>query len=175
MIFVVGTGRCGTSTVARLLHTRCGVNMGTNLAKRSKIGQTYEDQDFSTLHAAALAGKLSIEEFCHRVLDLTDQRTEPWGMKCPATADFIYLYREWFPEARYVWCQRDPASALLSIQRVRPKMGEMERILLVYRRIALLKSWLPKHEWWRFQIDFNWQWDEGHLTRVLNEWIGEVR
>ena len=28
MIFVVGTGRCGTTTVSRLLETRLGVDMG---------------------------------------------------------------------------------------------------------------------------------------------------
>ena len=44
-VIVVGTGRCGTSVVARLLETECGVDMGGpgNTKRKSNSGGAREE------------------------------------------------------------------------------------------------------------------------------------
>ena len=119
MIFVIGTGRSGTSTVSRILHTRCDVCMGRELPKR-RGEPVYEDQAFSTLNHWLSEGPPH-EEAVTQLKALVATRGEPWGMKCPATADFLPLYNEVCPEARYIWCARDLVSVRASLKRVRPE------------------------------------------------------
>jgi hypothetical protein len=80
----------------------------------------YEDQAFSTLNAWLAEGPPH-EEAVTQLRALVATRGEPWGMKCPATADFLPLYDEVCPAARYVWCARDLGSVTASLKRVRPE------------------------------------------------------
>ena len=145
--------------------------MGTVLAQRSGIGQTYEDQDFSSLHAEVLAGRLRLAQFKQRLLNLAWRRQEPWGMKCPATADFINIYEDLFPGARYIWCQRNLEAVLASIKRVRPHLGERERLFIVYRRMGLLDLWLPRDYQKVLELHFDSKRDEADLVKILRRWI----
>jgi hypothetical protein len=57
-ILVVGTGRCGTSTVARVLHEQLGVCMGSRFreADANNPRGFYEDLDALEANQRLLAG-----------------------------------------------------------------------------------------------------------------------
>ena len=149
MIFVVGTGRSGTSTVARILG-ELGYDMGESSPgwpmPRLNIGDTYEDSDFSRLNAAGLAGELDARAMGRALDQLGTQRVEPWGAKCPAIADFLPVYRKAFPRARWVWCYRPHALVLRSLMRVRPEIPPAEHKAMIERRLEALELELPENE-----------------------------
>lgn len=64
MILVMGVGRSGTSTVARILHTRLGVCMGHHpYLERPSKGQpigSYEDLEMNYATKDLLAGNISV-------------------------------------------------------------------------------------------------------------------
>ena len=59
-IFVIGTGRSGTSTVARLLHDNFDINMGDNFrpANDDNPSGFYEDLDLKRLNDRMLTSQM---------------------------------------------------------------------------------------------------------------------
>ncbi len=170
MIFVVGSGRSGTTVVARVLHERCGVKMGTHLPTRQGLGAVFEDKEFTTLHAQALAGEIELNSLRDKLEDLGDDRTEPWGMKCPATVEFLSVYRQAFPTARYVWAYRDPMMCIRSYRRVRPNVKDP--VDLVRRRVSKLQRWFGLEKPFRcLRLDLSQIMPEEVLAVRLRDWL----
>ncbi len=93
MILVLGTGRSGTSTVARLLHTELGVSMGTRFKEpdSANVKGYYEDLDFLEINTDETLGHdLRAERISH----LFATKREPWGLKEPRTPYYWSIYRE---------------------------------------------------------------------------------
>lgn len=88
-VIVVGTGRSGTSSVARILHERLGVCMGHHL-KMQHPGGAYEDYLAHGLNRMVAANVLSATEWL-RVMSECHGKCESWGAKDPW---FFY----WTPE-----------------------------------------------------------------------------
>jgi len=112
---VVGPGRCGTSLVARHLHER-GVNMGRILVpgNDSNPDGHFEDAEFHWLNQGRLIERLGLVAWCAGVEALIAERTEPWGLKDPRTAEFIEDYLELLPDARIIRCRRDRGEIIAS-------------------------------------------------------------
>ena len=80
-VIVVGTGRSGTSTVARILHERLGVCMGHHMKMQSP-GGAYEDYLAHGLNRMIVATALSAGEWL-RVMSNCHEKCERWGAKDP--------------------------------------------------------------------------------------------
>lgn len=106
MIIVLGPGRCGTSTIARLLHNSVGITMGTRFRDSDKSNPKgfYEDLDFRDLNHAVLSGQCS--DFEKKLDYLVRSRMGLWGIKDPRICHLWQHYRKY--TARYIVCTRRP-------------------------------------------------------------------
>lgn len=123
-VIVTGTGRSGTTTVARLLHEELGVAMApsSNLFGRggpgSEAGGTYEDVEVRRIHIEMHRGELTLPQMREEMLELAGVRSgHPWGWKDPRAAHVLGLHLQWFPGAVVVWCQRHVGDVAGSIHR----------------------------------------------------------
>lgn len=118
-VLVVGTGRSGTSVVARLLQEDLGIDMGGpgNTERESNPGGDYEAQEFKRLDHQLRRGRITRTRFVGEVRRAGARRTPPWGAKHPANAVHLDAWLEAFPEAVVVWAQRDHADTVASWRR----------------------------------------------------------
>ncbi len=93
MILVLGTGRSGTSTVARLLHNELGVSMGQRFRDPDSANPKgyYEDLDFLEVNVDLT---LDHDSRVKRISELFAEREEPWGLKEPRIPNYWRIYRE---------------------------------------------------------------------------------
>lgn len=146
MILVVGTGRSGTSTVARLLHQELRVPMtGTVFRRSRRYGDVYEDPAFSRLNALRLSGHLTAAAFHeaarHLITARASVRGSRWGFKCPATSLLLESWLAVLPEPCVIWCHRPLEAVVASvvrqealtpdeaIERMRPRFETIQRAL----------------------------------------------
>lgn len=111
-VVVVGTGRCGTSTVARFLAS-CGVDMG------DVDEQHCECRTIKAINQARIDTR-GIGEWANALYFqgwIRGRSGEPWGFKDPRTAEFIDEYVRLFPGATYVWCTRKRENVIESLMR----------------------------------------------------------
>ena len=117
---VVGTGRCGTSAVAKIVH-ESGISMGDLFAppdQHNPLGR-YEDVDFKNLNKWRGLEQISRDDWWHGVVNLFQFRggfKEPWGFKDPRAARFIDDYITLL-RPRFIWCKRDIDEVLASCRR----------------------------------------------------------
>lgn len=123
VVFVTGTGRSGTSTVARLLHAELGVPMGTRFRQPDKDNPDgyWEDQEFVRWNKAFLAGEVGYSEFMHRIGDVMKERKqcyETWGFKDPRLAYLLGIYLTANDDsACVICCTRDEEAVVASCRR----------------------------------------------------------
>ena len=92
---VIGTGRCGTSTVARLMHTQMGICMMEKDAFDPDKNNTkgfFEDYDFKYVNDEFLFRGMTYPKWLTCVSYITQERRKlkrPWGFKDPYTADIL--------------------------------------------------------------------------------------
>jgi hypothetical protein len=120
VVIVTGTGRCGTSAVAGILH-KLGVHMGDQFIPGNETNPagTFEDKDFAALQQQFLRGHITEEDFKEKVTKLIkekDKHDGVWGWKMPNTSQLLYLYKDLLPKAYYIWCRRDKTEVLDSLQ-----------------------------------------------------------
>lgn len=85
-VLIVGPGRSGTSTVARLCHEKIGISMGRFLKPGDEFNPEgyYEDYVSHGLIRNMAAGVMSPEVYLQIWEDLYwDDYPEPWGVKDP--------------------------------------------------------------------------------------------
>jgi len=122
-VIVTGTGRSGTSTVARLLHEECGVAMAPSRELLAPAGPAnpegvYEDLEVRQLHIDVKRGVLTLAEFRLEMMRLASVRAaKPWGWKDPRGSHVLGLHLQWFPGATIIWCQRSLPDVVRSIHR----------------------------------------------------------
>jgi len=119
---VVGVGRCGTSTVARVLHTKLNVCMGLEFVKSSKSNPdgTYEDIVFWLLNRKLLGNKVAFPSWHYAVQQLVMDRQNlnvPWGWKDPVTSQLLGIYLTFFDNPKIIRCNRDKILVLQSIKK----------------------------------------------------------
>lgn len=172
MIFVVGTGRCGSTTTARLLETRLGVDMGGVSTKST----AQPDGDWETEYVRRLNWKLIDEqinrhEWTNCFHQWAAEQTEPWGVKHPG---FSYIMPELlaaFPEAQIIWAARELGKVDASWRRVKPLNGVDLEVDLLYR-YASIPFWLKRTGRDALIIDFTERLEEDHLVKHMGEYLG---
>lgn len=116
-ILVVGTGRCGTSAVARVLHEGLGVHMGGDLfgaGETNKFGH-YEDLAFDEVLKLYRDGRHANDRL--NALIRERQRHAIWGVKHPnlvfAAMDMISL----LTDVKVICCSRDRNRCIRSFEK----------------------------------------------------------
>ncbi len=138
MILVLGTGRSGTSEVARALD-ELGVNMGNAFHMGDKFNPKgyFEDREFQALNLSFYMMHLDTTEqempwqlWREQFEKLIAKREEPWGLKDPGIADFPKLLDEYLKlNPRIIHTVRDKEDTIASLMRFKGKdREEMERI-----------------------------------------------
>lgn len=121
MILVVGPGRCGTSTVARILHEDLGVHMGNSFREPDEQNPYgyYEDVAFRNLNAGFLEGTVPFPQFVDRLHTLiTSRRGRPWGVKDPRLCYLAPYYLAACPErTTIIRCRRPAGEVARSMSR----------------------------------------------------------
>lgn len=108
---VVGTGRCGTSAVARICAD-AGVFMG------AAVNEHWEDIDFHNLDQWRLAGEIGRDDWRHGIEYLAALRSEPWGFKDTRSAHFLPEYRELLGDGLiFIYCTRPRSEVVASMMR----------------------------------------------------------
>jgi len=119
---VLGTGRCGTSTTARILHEKLGVFMGESFLPPDENNPDgyYEDSEFVSLNHRFYRRGLDVQNWLAYVTRLIAERQmlqKPWGIKSMRMADTLGMYLTFFDKPKLIYCQRNKEDTLASFQR----------------------------------------------------------
>lgn len=112
---VVGVGRSGTSTTARVLRDSCNVFMGDRFR-----GDHYEDLDFKNNDDLLLDKKINLYDWRSCLIKLIRKRQNDkvlWGFKNPRNAYLLDLYFEYFYSPRIIYCIRNKKQIIDSLMR----------------------------------------------------------
>lgn len=120
-IFVMGTGRSGTSTVARLLHTEFDVCMGQRFRDPDEFNPMgyYEDLDLKNLNEQFLSGTLTFPAFATALeneLMHPWRRNTNWGLKDPRLCELGGFYFAQL-DPIVIRCTRSKEQVVASLQK----------------------------------------------------------
>ncbi|MCZ6654850.1 MAG: hypothetical protein O7D91_17715 [Planctomycetota bacterium] len=118
-IIVVGTGRCGMSTVASML-VELGVNMGAGFTSDASNPQgSFEDALIRDVNRERAEGGHVVcwQGAMQYIGDERSGSGVPWGWKDPRNADFMEDIAKLCPKATYIRCTRDREETLKSFLR----------------------------------------------------------
>ncbi len=166
MIIVLGPGRCGTSTVARLLHNNLRINMGNRFKEpdQSNPNGFYEDLDFRDLNHATLNGNCS--NFEKELAQLINNCRGQWGVKDPRICDLWRWYRKY--PAQYIVCTRRPQLIVKSMM-INYAWSEKESKQLLLVRLIGIDKLLEGHN--ALRIDFSSGREDLELINLLKRYI----
>lgn len=168
-VVVAGTGRCGTSVVARICE-ELGVDMGGpgNTERESNPGGDYEREDIRLAGEEYKAGDISAAEY-RALLDYVAAEADgPWGFKHPLTSEFFQQIISAFPKAHIIWCQRDLEQTAESWNRWYDRTDDA--IVVVRRRHQRLSNLLAKRRG-VLTIDMTNHWDEDELSDLVESYL----
>ena len=168
MILVLGTGRSGTSTVARLLHTKCSVSMGLRFKDPDSANPLgyYEDLDFLEINTNAA---LLYETRFRLIKQLFTERKEPWGLKEPRTPYWWRIYRECIDkDTKIIIATR---AVHLVIQSLKKNYGwsETDSLTVIRERCSGIEQLVKGFD--TLTIDFTNNRTDEELTEILTNHI----
>jgi len=173
MIIVLGPGRCGSSTVARILHNHLHIPMGSRFhpADDSNLNGFFEDLDFRDLNHRVLNNQFSEDSFQERMDQLVAKRSErwgeiQWGIKDPRICHLWVNYRKHF--AKYIVCTRRPQLVIRSMMSNYGWTEEESKQLLTIRLRGIEKLLEGQDA---LRIDFSIRRDETELTHLLKRML----
>ena len=169
MIIVLGTGRCGTSTIARLLHNNLQIPMGERFRRSdsSNLNGFYEDLDFRNLNQQVLNNQITNDYFQKEINKLVAKRrerwgSELWGIKDPRICNLWLNYKRY--TAKYIWCVREPQMVVRSLIANYGWSERQSRNFMLHRLNGI--HWLLRGQD-VLRIDFSTKRDESELTNLL--------
>lgn len=155
MYLVVGTGRSGTSSVARILHENFNVMMGEVFAigPNSHEVNCYESQLLYSMNFGFVDGKLSMPQYSRIFEDTFNSYYkhygENWGYKDPTMAYTLPLMLAFCRNMPFIiWVHRDHELVIKSFMKCY-NLSEGVASAEVERRIRRLRIWctfLPHHK-----------------------------
>lgn len=168
MIIVLGPGRSGTSTVARILHNHLQIPMGERfrLSDDSNLNGFYEDLDFRDLNHQVLNNRTTNDHFQREIDKLIAKRRERWGehfgIKDPRICHLWQIYSKY--PAQYIVCTRRPQLVIRSMMS-NYGWSESESKQLLSTRLHGIDKLLEGRD--ALRIDFSFRRDETELTHLL--------
>lgn len=170
---VVGVGRCGTSSVARVMHENLKVYMGADFLPpdiKANPEGNYEDMHIVNLHRATIGGEISYASFLQKSSMLFESRGKmgrAWGFKDPMAVYFLPFYMcTFFRMPRVVWCTREKEKVIRSIKAHWSKT-ETQAVHIYQSRTDLLASTLKHFD--HLRIDFTEKITDDELLQMLVE------
>ena len=111
-VLVIGCGRSGTSTVARILHNRFNVKMGETFEPPNDANPQgyYEDTALHYANRKLTRGLGTYPEWFYFTQQEIKKRYEmnrPWGLKVNGLTYLLGLYDQFIPDAYYIWVVRN--------------------------------------------------------------------
>lgn len=168
---VIGTGRCGTSTVSRILHEELGIYMGGSFLPPDKDNPQgyYEDADFYWLNYNFYKRGMSLKEWLDSVLSLIKKRQElqrPWGIKSVRMVDILGLYLSLFDEPKIICCYRDLKGFSASLKRCYSCSNEQAENTYFFR-ITIMKRLLESRDY--LPLDFTDHLEDEYIENCIKE------
>ena len=119
---VVGTGRSGTSTVARVMHEKLGISMGNEFVPSNEFNEKgyYEDVDFYRANLAFYDNQLFFGDWVCQIREILRERYKagkPWGFKDSRMASLLGAYFTFLNEPKVIRCKRDSELVIASMIR----------------------------------------------------------
>jgi len=125
IVLVIGPGRCGSSTISRLLHEKCNINMGEKWVRPPDNFNPqgyYEDFAFGEILKNLLTARVNNEDAIKQVKDmLTEVITERvskythWGFKANTLYTALPMVVDLLPEVPVIIrCRRPLHPTVLS-------------------------------------------------------------
>ena len=116
---VIGSGRSGTSNVARILHEKMGIHMGDVFPPSDTVnpGGYYEDMEFWKLNKSFIRGLTNYPNWFVGVSNLITARAKkgiPWGFKENRTSYLLGLLPVFCDGMKIIRCNRDPELVMKS-------------------------------------------------------------
>ncbi len=171
---VVGTGRCGTSTVARLMHTKLNIFMGEKFepADIHNPDGYYEDLEFGDLHNDFVYHeKITYKTWDNLVKDVIEKRcqlNQYWGFKGGGLSELLGLYFGLFDNPKVIWCIRNKEDTIASMYRSFNMPNALAN-LLYSCRLARLRRFLTGRDY--LALDFNERRsDEYIIEAITRKW-----
>jgi hypothetical protein len=169
VIFVIGAGRTGTTVVAKVLQERLGVDMGgPGFVREGTPEGDYEEQNFKRIARDLWTGEITAAEWRAGAEKIAVGKTDPWGVKYPGHCEFLPLIMNTFPQATWIWCQREIHDTWQSWLRYFQLEPEEAWARLNYRNWAIQVAMLKKRH---VEINATERLDEGELETALVEAI----
>lgn len=168
MILVLGVGRSGSSTVARLLHTEVGVNMGLRFREPDSANPNgyYEDLDFlevntdTTLHYEHRKALLS---------QLFASRKELWGLKEPRIPHWWREYRAHVThDTKIIIAARAPHLIVQSLER-HYGWSDRDSLNVIRERLDGIDQLTKGFD--TLKIDFTDRRSDEELVKILTNYI----
>jgi len=168
MIIILSPGRCGSSTVARLLHTKLNISMGTRFREpdQSNPNGYFEDLDFRDLNQAILDNKIFISYFQKQLNTLINGKIEPFGIKDPRVCHLWQYYRAY--KAKYIVCTRRPQLVVKSLM-LNYGWSEKECKNLLLTRLNGINKMLEGCD--ALRIDFTYNRSDTELIHLLQRFL----
>lgn len=176
MILVIGTGRSGTTAVAKLLHQH-GISMGNSFATSSQhdCGCNFEDLECKEINLRFIRNKISYDEYIKELCKYGQKRQEEtngnWGVKHPMITRLLGIYLQVFDPV-IIHCVRNKEAVVKSCMRCYD--FSLDQALLLYNnRMVILDSLLGRIEHLeidfteRLSDDFIWEQIEGYFRGGL--------
>ncbi len=171
MILVTGTGRSGTSTVAKVLHEH-GISMGTSFraSNQHDSGCTYEDLECKRINAMFLRHEINYNEYIEKLCVYGKQRGRngEWGVKHPEICYVIGIYLQVFSPI-VIRCNKERENV---VEECIACYGFSEKKAgsLYDTRTAMLDSALARMK--HLEIDFTGWIEEDEIWRKINDYLG---
>lgn len=171
-VIVVGTGRSGTSVVARICQG-LGVDMGGpgDTDRESNPGGDYERADVKEVNAAFHAGEITAAQYGTALYGIASEQDGPWGFKHPLASQFLEYLISNFPAGHYIWCQRDLQDTAESFAKWYGR--DVESCMnTVKRRDRKLQACLSNRRN-TLKIDMTNRWDEDDLRELVESYLSD--
>ncbi len=167
MILVLGPGRSGTSTVARILHTKLGVCMGRRFREPNEANTAgyYEDLDFLEVNTDS-------PHYGYRetlVSQLFNSREEPWGLKEPRIPHWWRIYRAHVTrDTKIIIAVRAPHLIVQSLKR-NYGWGDRDSLNVIRERLDGIDQLTKGFD--TLKIDFTDRRSDDEVTKILTNYV----
>jgi len=146
--FVLGSGRCGSSTVARILHTKLSVFMGEHfrLPDRDNLKGYYEDLEFKNPNGLFLTGRYLFSQWNNIIKrEIEKRQNKSWGLKDPRLCYLLGLYLCYINNPIFIRCQRNIEKVANSMRKcygwkIEDSIKEVQRRELYLNRLLKNKK-----------------------------------
>lgn len=167
--FVLGPGRSGTSTIARILHNHFKISMGEHFRppdEHNKNGY-YEDLEFKSANESFITGQLFFAQWITIIeREIKKRNGKVWGLKDPRLCYLLGFYLCYTENPVFIRCERDPNKIADSMQKCYGWLRD-STIKIIMTRERFLNRLLKDQK--VFRINFDRQKTDNEIIRELKK------